>query len=103
LSTNYATHKHEWVKRWLEEHKRFHLTPTSAAWLGKAERFFRGITHSRIRRGVFQGLEQLIMAIGSYIDVQNRKPKSFIWTARATDIREKVSRAKIVLNNGLSA
>jgi transposase len=105
ICDNYSTHKHERVQRWLEKHKRFHVrfTPTSASWLNMVERFFRDITHNRIRRGVFQDLEQLIMAIGNYIDVHNQNPKPFIWTAKATDILEKVTRAKAVLNNRRSA
>jgi transposase len=105
ICDNYSTHKHERVERWLEKHKRFHVrfTPTSASWLNMVERFFRDITHNRIRRGVFQDLEQLIMAIGNYIDVHNQNPKPFIWTAKANDILEKVTRAKAVLNNRRSA
>jgi hypothetical protein len=62
------------------------------------ERFFRDITQNRIRRGAFQDLEQLIMAIGEYIDGHNQNPKPFIWTAKTTDILEKVTRARVVLN-----
>jgi hypothetical protein len=62
------------------------------------ERFFRDITQNRIRRGVFQDLEQLISAIGEYIDGHIQKPKPLIWTAKATDILEKVTRARAVLN-----
>jgi hypothetical protein len=62
------------------------------------ERFFRDITHNRIRRGVFQDLEQLITAIGDYIDGHNQNPKPFIWTANASDILEKVTRARLLLN-----
>jgi hypothetical protein len=84
ICDHYSTHKHERVQRWLETHKRFHIrfTSTSASWLDMVERFFRDSTHNRIRRGVFQGIEQLIMAIGNYIDVQNQTPRPFIWTAR---------------------
>jgi transposase len=105
ICDNYSTHKHERVQRWLEKHKRFHVrfTPTSASWLNMIERFFRDITHNRIRRGVFQDLEQLITAIGDYIDGHNQNPKPFIWTAKATDILEKVTRAKAVLKNRRSA
>ncbi len=105
ICDNYSTHKHERVQRWLEKHKRFHVrfTPTSASWLNMVERFFRDITHNRIQRGVFQDLEQLIMAIGNYIDVHNQNPKPFIWTAKANDILEKVTRAKVALNNRRSA
>ena len=67
------------------------------------ERFFRDITHNRIRRGVFQDLEQPIAAIGDYIDVHNQAPKPFIWTAIANDILEKVTRAQAALNKRRSA
>jgi transposase len=105
ICDNYATHKHERVQRWLEAHKRFHVcfTPTSASWLNMIERFFRDLTHNRLRRGVFQDLEQLIMAIGEYIDGHNKNPKPFIWTAKATDILEKVARAQTALNKRRSA
>jgi transposase len=101
ICDNYATHKHPNVERWLEQHKRFHVhfTPTSASWLNMIERFFRDLTQNRLRRGVFQDLEQLIMAIGEYIDGHNQNPKPFIWTAKASDILEKVTRAQAVLNN----
>ena len=105
ICDNYSTHKHERVERWLEKHKRFHVrfTPTSASWLNMVERFFRDITQNRIRRGVFQDLEQLIMAIGEYIDGHNQNPKPFIWTAKATDILEKVTRARTAVNKRRSA
>jgi transposase len=100
ICDNYSTHKHERVGRWLEKHKRFHVrfTPTSASWLNMVERFFRDLTQNRLRRGVFQDLEQLIMAIGEYIDGHNQNPKPFIWTAKATDILEKVTRARTAVN-----
>jgi hypothetical protein len=71
------------VQRWLARHPRFHLhfTPTSASWLNKVERFFRDLTQNRLRRGIFRDLEELIMAIGTYIDRHNESPKPFIWTA----------------------
>jgi transposase len=104
ICDNYATHKHPKVARWLDTHKRFHVhfTPTSASWLNMIERFFRDLTDKRIRRGVFQDLEQLILAIGEYIDRHNENPKPFIWTAKANDILEKVTRAQAALNNRLS-
>jgi len=99
ICDNYATHKHPRVQRWLDRHKRFHVhfTPTSASWLNMIERFFRDLTESRIRRGVFRDLEQLIIAIGEYSDRHNESPKPFIWTAKASDILEKVTRARIAL------
>jgi transposase len=100
IGDNYATHKHPKVQRWLARHSRVHMhfTPTSASWLNMVERFFRDLTQNRLRRGVFRDLEELIMAIGTYIDRHNESPKPFIWTARASDILEKVKRARRTLN-----
>src|SRR3974390_417291 len=104
ICDNYATHKHPKVQRWLIRHERFHVhfTPTPASWLNRIERFFRDLTDKRIRRGVFLDLEQLITAIGEYIDQHNVSPKPFIWTTKANDILEKVTRAQATLNNRLS-
>jgi transposase len=105
ISDNYATHKHPKVQRWLERRPRFHMhfTPTSSSWLNMVERFFRDLTQNRLRRGVFRDLEELIMAIGDYIDRHNENPKPFIWTARASDILEKVKRARRSLDKRQSA
>ena len=105
ICDNYATHKHPKVQRWLARHPRFHqhFTPTSASWLNMVERFFRDLTQNRLRRGVFRDLEELFMAIGTYIDRHNESPKPFIWTARAGDILEKVKRARRSLNKRHSA
>jgi len=102
IADNYATHKHPKVQRWLARHPRFHIyfTPTSSSWLNMVERFFRNITQNRIRRGIFRDVEELIMAIGAYIDQHNDNPKPFVWTAKAADILEKVKRARKALDIG---
>ena len=66
------------------------------------ERFFRDLTQNRLRRGVFHDLEELILAIGTYIDRHNENPKPFIWTAKASDIFGKVARAHRSLHKGHS-
>lgn len=101
---NYATHKHPVVQRWAARHKRFHFhyTPTSGSWLNMVERFFRDLTENQLRRGVFTSVEALQECILAYIEEHNRQPKPFIWTAKATDILEKVKRAKAKLNNSPS-
>ena len=101
ICDNYATHKHPKVQQWLEKHTRFHIhfTPTSASWLNMVERFFRDLTSERLRRGVFTEVLQLIGAIEAYIAQHNENPKSFVWTAKANDILQKVIRA----NRRLSA
>ncbi len=97
---NYATHKHPEVKAWLAKHPRFHIhfTLTSSSWLNIVERFFRDITDKRIRRGAFASVAELEAAINEYIAVHNAKPKPFIWTAKASDILAKVTRARTTLN-----
>jgi transposase len=96
---NYATHKHDKVKLWLDKHPRFHLhfTPTSASWLNLVERFFGLITQERIRRGVFTSLEALETAIREYLDNHNAAPKPFVWTKSPDQILAKVERARNAL------
>ena len=102
---SYATHKHPKVQRWLARHPRFHLhfTATSSSWLNMVESFFRDLTENGLRRSSFRDVEELIMAIGAYIDKHNDQPKPFIWTAKAADILEKVKRARKSLDNRHSA
>ena len=105
IADNYATHKHPKVQKWLARRPRFHVyfTPTSSSWLNMVERFFRDLTENGLRRGVFRDVEELINAIDAYVDHHNWKPKPFIWTAKATDILEKVKRARAALDNRHSA
>lgn len=102
IADNYATHKHPKVQKWLARHRRFHIyfTPTSSSWLNMVERFFRDLTQNQLRRGIFRDVEDLVVAIGEYIDKHNDNPKPFVWTAKATDILEKVKRARKALDIG---
>ena len=104
IADNYATHKHPEVQAWLAKHPRFHMhfTPTSSSWLNMVERFFRDITHKRIRRGCFTSVAELEAAIDEYIAVHNANPKPFIWTAKASDILAKVTRAREKLHKNHS-
>src|SRR6266702_1112488 len=97
---NYGTHKHPDVQAWLERRPRFHIhfTPTSASWANMVERFFRDITDQRIRRGVFRSVAELEHAIADYLTQHNQQPKPFIWTAKASDILEKVKRGRAALD-----
>jgi transposase len=96
---NYATHKHQKVKSWLTKHPRFHFhfIPTSSSWLNLIERWFSEITRKRIRRGSFQNVNELTLAIEDYIQNNNINPKPFVWTKTAEEIIEKVNRCKVVL------
>lgn len=96
---NYATHKHPQVQAWLAKHARIvmHFTPTGASWLNMVERFFRDITDKRIRRDSFTSVGELELAIDLYVAHHNINPKPFIWTASASDILAKLTRAKAAL------
>ena len=96
ICDNYATHKHQKVVNWLKRNTRFHVhfTPTSASWLNMVERFFRDLSEQRLRRGVFHSVPELIQAVEEYVGGHNQNPKPFIWTATASDILEKVQRAR---------
>ncbi len=101
ICDNYATHKHEKVRRWLKRHPRFHIhfTPTSSSWLNLVERWFRDLTEKSIRRGSFRNVAELEAAIWEYIDHSNDHPKPFRWTATADKILAKVTKARTALDN----
>ena len=96
---NYSIHTHPDVRAWLAKHPRFvmHFTPISASWLNMVERFFRDISEHRIRRDSFTSVAELELAIDLYVAHHNIDPKPFIWTASASDILAKVTRAKAAL------
>lgn len=102
IADSNATHKHPNVQRWLAKRPWFHMhftPPTSASWLNMVERFYRDLTEHRLRLGVFPDAEGLITAIDSYVYKHNQNPKPFIWTAKASDILEKVKCARAALDN----
>jgi hypothetical protein len=68
------------------------------------ERFFRHITDKRITRNSFTSVAELELAMDLYVAHHNIQAKPFIWTARATHILAKVTRAiaALVAAAGLS-
>jgi hypothetical protein len=105
---HYATTRRTSIRRfqnWLKRHKRFHshFIPTSRVWLNVIERWFRDITHNRIRNGVFQSVQQLEPAIRNYIDHHNANPKTFVWTKKAEEFLAKVTRTRAALSELPSA
>jgi putative transposase len=91
---NYATHKHESIKRWLALHKRWHVhfTPTYSSWLNQVEIWFNLITQRAIRRGTFSSVKELIVKIEHYVKEYNKHHKPFVWTATADSILAKIER-----------
>lgn len=102
---NYATHKHEKVRRWLKRHPRFHMhfIPTSSSWLNVVEGFFRNLDEKRLKRDAFSSVPQLIDAIMGYVDHHNDDPKPIVWTKAADLILDKVGRARAILDKSATA
>ena len=98
---NYATHKHETVRKWLQRNPRveLHFIPTSSSWLNLVERFFGLITDKAIRRGVFCSVKELESAIHEFIEQHNSDPKPFVWTKPVEAILDKVDRARKKIPN----
>jgi len=96
---NYATHKHDAIKKWLKKNKRVHLhfIPTSSSWLNLVERFFGLLTEKQLRRGIFTSVAELEGKIMQFITQHNEDKKPFVWTKTADDILAKVQRARKVL------
>jgi transposase len=94
---NYATHKTEAVKEYLEKHKRrfvIHFTPTHSSWLNLVERWFAEITNKRIRRESWDNVKDLIRAIKEFIDNWNENGKPFVWHKSANDILARIEKLK---------
>lgn len=91
---NYATHKHEKIRRWLAARPRYHVhyTPTYASWLNQVEIWFNIITQKAIRRGTFRSVKDLIEKIRDFVDQYNKNSQPFMWTATADSILAKIER-----------
>jgi len=91
---NYATHKHEKVRRWLKRHPRvhFHFVPTGASWLNLVERFFGELDERQLRRLAVTSVAELVDVINAYIRNRNQDPTPLVWTKSAKEIIQKIER-----------
>lgn len=96
---NYATHKHERVRRWLAARPRYHIhyTPTYSSWLNQVEIWFNIITQKAIRRGSFKSVPQLVKRIQAFVTKYNANAHPFAWTATADSILQKIKRLNKVI------
>jgi transposase len=85
---NYGTHKHAKVQAWLAKQPRIHLhfTPTYGSWLNLVEVFFSIIERQALRRGDFASVEELVAAIGRFVDAWNKRCQPFRWVKDADQI-----------------
>lgn len=91
---NYATHKHQKVRRWLASRPRYHVhfVPTYSSWLNQVEIWFHVITQRAIRRGSFKSVRELVARIERFVEHYNATSSPFSWTATADSILEKIKR-----------
>jgi transposase len=91
---NYSTHKTPTIQRWLAKRPRYHLhfTPTSSSWINLVERWFADLTNKQIRRGVHRSTRDLEDAIKTYLELNNKNPKPFVWTKPADEILASIAR-----------
>lgn len=90
---NYATHKTEPIKKWLQRNPRFHLhfTPTSSSWLNLVERWFAEITRRKLQRSTHKSVVELERCIVQWVKGWNKNPRPFVWTKTADEILESLA------------
>ena len=94
---NSSTHKTEAVKKFVEEHTRFHFhfTPTSSSWMNAVETWFSQLERRSLYRGVFTSVTELREELRRYVEVHNEESaKPFVWTKSARAIIEAVKKTK---------
>ena len=69
ICDNYGTHKSPAIKRWLEQHPRFHMhhTPTYSSWLNQVERWFACLTHDLLQRSDHRSVQALEKDIRDWV------------------------------------
>jgi hypothetical protein len=98
-----ATHAHAARHRWLARQPRFHFLSTRSAWLHPLARWCRELTSTRLRRGGFQGVADLIAAIEDSSAHHHRPPRAFTWTATGEAPLASGERARLGLRKTTSA
>jgi len=70
---NSSTHKTEAVKKFVDEHSRFHFhfTPTSSSWMNAVETWFSQLERRALYRGVFTSVTELRKELRRYVKVHN--------------------------------
>ena len=87
---NFATHKTDLVKRFLQRHPnvRLHFTPTYSSWLNQVESWFSKLQRDVIDRGIFTSVADLKRNIVRYIRLYQKTAKPFQW--KYSDVRKRI-------------
>ena len=86
---NYATHKTDAVRDWLDRHPNwtFHFTPTSSSWLNAVEGIFVKLTKRRLKHAIFNSVAEYKAAIRRCIEEHHcNEVKPFRWTTNPEKI-----------------
>ena len=96
---NLSAHMTEEVDRWLHRHPRFHFhfTPTGSSWVNMVESWLSNLTKSRLKRGSFRNVPELIRAIREFTANYNGRAGPFVWTKDAQEILRKVRKIQRLL------
>jgi transposase len=78
---NFATHKTDLVKQFLQQHPKvsLHFTPTYSSWLNQVESWFSRLQRDVIDRGIFTSVGDLKRQILRYIRLYQKTAKPFRW------------------------
>jgi transposase len=78
---NFATHKTDLVKQFLQQHANvsLHFTPTYSSWLNQVESWFSRLQRDVIDRGIFTSVADLKRKILRYIRLYQKTAKPFRW------------------------
>lgn len=94
ICDNYGTHKSPAIRRWLDNHPRFHMhhTPTYSSWINQVERWFAYLTSDLLQRSDHRSVQALERDIRAWVAAWNENPTPFIWTKTAEEILTSLSR-----------
>jgi len=87
---NFATHKTDLVKGFLQHHPNvtLHFTPTYSSWLNQVESWFSKLQREVIDRGIFTSVADLKRKILRYIRLYQKTAKPFRW--KYSDVRKRI-------------
>jgi transposase len=87
---NFATHKTDLVKGFVQQHPNvnLHFTPTYSSWLNPVESWFSKLQRDVIDRGIFTSVADLKRKILGYIRLYQKTAKPFRW--KYSDVRKRI-------------
>ena len=87
---NFATHKTNLVKGFLQQHSnvKLHFTPTYSSWLNQVESWFSKLQRDVIDRGIFTSVADLKRKILRYIRLYQKTAKPFRW--KYSDVSKRI-------------